>query len=633
MAEFAVRLIAAGVLILLSGWLKQPSFEAALAISLASAFNAAIGYRVENDGHRKPSHAVTLGAIDAILVGCLLASIHLSDSLGFLVLVPVMWSAKRDETGIWIIATAGVLALLLGSALFGGGTLVLLYAQALGVLAATAFETKRSKPTVAPLAFMPLRADVDPQAYLLLRENFRKLKDHCGEVEARSKADHIATQLQECRYPAGERFYARLAEKLQELTGAQSLALYTLSQFEDTLAVRATCGELSAEVETSSFTIEPARVMRQITDNVELTLRSMLSESDRSKVGAVLLQTGTRVVGMVNLFHSDWDQLYEAKRVCEGIAVSLASLIAEEARRAAADKRLKELELLYETAVISFGAANRHELAERIIRRLPQLVRADFIAAYFFVEGGVSLATCAGREVSILDGLSFAGGQGLRGWAQVGFPEVAVFRIDQDQRCNAEILARRRVGSFILIPFNCGAQPFGYLLAASRNSGGLDLPDLLTLRAVAAEFCQAVARMEMPQSGSHGLVSPTSFQALVSAPQDGCLVYLEMLKRAQILETCDGPAIDEAVRAFSFRLHGKLPPGGAACQRRQGEFVVLLPKASEEFARSWANDLAATASLIGVRTAGGRKTMPLAFKAKVATLAPEAQGHHLEMAR
>ncbi len=207
-----------------------------------------------------------------------------------------------------------------------------------------------------------------------------------------------------------------------------------------------------------------------------------------------------------------------------------------------------------------------------------------------------------------------------------GAPELAVFQPRDDQRCRADEFLRRRIGSIILIPLQFAEQPFGFITAVSRVSNRLDSADLSALRAVGAECSQAVCRIEHPTQITGGLVTPAAFQKVLGRARVGCIVYFELLKKQQFIENCESRAIEDGLREFSYRLRGKLTAGGAACQKGVGGFIVFLPNESTSFVSSWANDVAATASMIGVRTAGGKTTIPLAFRARVANLAPQSNG-------
>jgi hypothetical protein len=216
--------------------------------------------------------------------------------------------------------------------------------------------------------------------------------------------------------------------------------------------------------------------------------------------------------------------------------------------------------------------------------------------------------------------MSFSTGGGFEGWLNAGAPEVAVFHPADDQRCETELLLRKRIGGFFIMPLQFEEKPFGFMVAASRASGALEAGDLAALRAISCEFAQAVCRIELPNNVASGLVTPTAFQGLAGGTRPGCIIYFELLKQQQLKETCEPQAVREGLRAFSLRLRGKLTAGGAATQKSGGDFVAFLPNASADFATSWANDVAATASMIGVATATGKKSIPLAVRARVAEL-------------
>jgi GGDEF domain-containing protein len=117
-----------------------------------------------------------------------------------------------------------------------------------------------------------------------------------------------------------------------------------------------------------------------------------------------------------------------------------------------------------------------------------------------------------------------------------------------------------------------------------------------------------------------GMMTPKEFQRHVEGTPGGFLVYLEPLQPDELTRAFGRPAFATALRKYGARLNATLPAGGAVCRRSQGDYVVLLPPMSDDNARSWANDAAATASLIGVTTAEGSANVPLAVRAKVAAL-------------
>jgi hypothetical protein len=626
MLEFTIRLIGAGLIFLLSAWFGIPSAGVGWEISIAIAIYAGIGYWLETRGRKNSGICGILAVCDSGAIVFSGASIHAIDPCALLSLLPVLYAFKKHRANLWATVPC-VAGLLFSSAVLflGPDVSANVYVEALAALLLPLIL--RLPPADAPQPprpqMLPRISEIDSEAFLMLRENFRKVKDRCKELEEGGKREHILAQLHSTRLASNHEFHGKLSDTIRKLCGAQSAAVYTLSQFGNTMVVRGTSGPVQSAVETASYTVNLGQATRQIIDQVELTTRAMLVDEERAKVATVLLTHESRMVGMVNLFHNDWDELYEAKRMVEDCAQTIAWIIVETQRKADHDKRLKELELLYETAVVSTGAGDRQELVARVSHRLAGIVKAEFIGAYLVEDDEPVLVGNHGHEMDFLDCMSFSAGNGFEGWLAAGAPELAVFQSQDDQRCHVDMLLRKRIGSFILVPLQFEESPFGFLVAVSKVSNGLDSSDLAALRAVSAECAQAVCRLEQP-SANGGLVTPSSFQRTVANAKSGCLVHLELLKRQQLIENCDSRAIEEGLRQFSYRLRGKLTAGGAACQRGLGGFVIYLPNSATSFVSNWANEVAATASMIGVPTSGKKTTIPLAFRARVANLVPQS---------
>ncbi|HEY3782151.1 MAG TPA: hypothetical protein VGL56_13790 [Fimbriimonadaceae bacterium] len=628
MLELSIRLLFAGFVFMLSAWVGAPDLSIAWKLSLFVGAYAGIGHLIETRRGRIRAVTATYAICDAATILFVGAGLHQTQGLALCAVLPAIYANRTHRLSLWATLPAvAILTLAAGAVASGGTPPIGIYFIALAMVGA-AYLLKEgvntgTQPIPEPIIIhVPKHAaaEIDADAFLLLRENFRKVKERYVELEKDSKKDHALAELFSCKVPSSVNFHTRIAEKIAQLCGADSVAIYTLAQFGNRMVVRGTAGANHPIVEDSSYAVDLSQATRQITDKVELSTRAMLTEGDRAKVATVLLMTDSKVVGMLNLFHTEWNTLLEAKRLAEDLATSIAWIITDQQKRTTFDRRLHEMEVLYETAAISTGSTNRHDLADRVTRRLAGVVSADFVGTYLLEDGVPKLVSHCGVEVPCLDCMSFATGSGFEGWLNAGAPEVAVFHPGDDQRCETDVLLRRRIGGFFIMPLQFQEMPFGFMVAASRASGALEASDLAALRAISCEFAQAVCRIELPNDVASGLVTPTAFQGLAGGARPGCLIFFELLKRQQFKEVCEPNAVREGLRAFSLRLRGKLTAGGAATQKAGGDFVAFLPNASAEFAASWANDVAATASMIGVATTSGKKTIPLAFRARVADL-------------
>jgi len=206
---------------------------------------------------------------------------------------------------------------------------------------------------------------------------------------------------------------------------------------------------------------------------------------------------------------------------------------------------------------------------------------------------------------------------GLQGWVEGGCPEVNIFDTGDDSRVDRTLSLRKRVGSLIMIPIQYAERAIGFLCAATHHSGGIDIPEMETLRVITSEMSQAVGRLEAPVRGPSGLLTPREFQEAIGSDDYGCYIFLEPIKRDALLEEFGAPSLDMALQQYGRRIRQKLPRGGLMCRRAEGDFVVFLRNTTETYSRQWANEAVASASLVGVTTPDGRHKIPLALRAKV----------------
>ena len=151
------------------------------------------------------------------------------------------------------------------------------------------------------------------------------------------------------------------------------------------------------------------------------------------------------------------------------------------------------------------------------------------------------------------------------------------------------------------------------------------------LRLVAAEMYQALQRLDGETKNAAGLMLPGEFHSKISNAKKGCLILLEPIRKDDLIARHGAPAFELALRQFALRLKGKLPRGGAICRRAEGDYIVYL-SGSEKSARSWANEAAATASLIGIPVDENGKRVPLAIRAKVAKVSVKERDGALSQA-
>lgn len=586
MLEFAVRILAAGLLILCSGWVGQPDFSDACKVSVFIACYAALAQLLIHKGRRDGWIDWGLAVADASAVAFLVILVRAPLPTALLAFLPLAIGYRLHK-------------------------------------ALSPTTNRGEDPILHPIPLPAPPSTIDAESYLALRENFRKLKDHHQHLEATSRRDHLAAQLLACKLPAGGRFYSRLAEQLQLLSGAKSLALYVFSPSNDLMSIRAVSGERMENLDDRVFPINSAHTARQISQNVDLTLRSLVADSNRSRTASIVLQHQQRIVGMMSIFASDFDELDRARRAADELADIAAGLIWAERKREETERRLRELELLYSISSLCSASRSTEDAMRRVIPELKALYDCDYVAAYLLDKEDDAPSAAEGREMLFFDAMRFGSGHGLDGWITAGTPEIAVFHPDEDPRCDATELLRRRVGSFIVMPLAQSSILLGYIVVGSRTSGGLGPSVLQSLRSVATELEKSLGR---GVSASRGLLSPSEFQSIASAQKAGAIVILELLSKQGLLDTCGRYGLERGLTRFARAIHAHLPSGGALCRTRNGDFIVLLPNVVRQAAVKWANEIAAGASMIGVPASKDGRATPLAVQAKVADLSPQTDG-------
>lgn len=626
MVELAIRILIAGAAVVVSGLAGPNALDAGWKTALVFAAYSFLVQRLEARGLRNSGMAGFVAAADAICVAIVLGAAGRLEQFGFLVLAPCAYAAAAFGSLPTAMAPIAAASLVASYAFFtrNPNPGPAFYGQLAGVLALGLLLNHRriivtvDRPVVVE---EPTKEDApEPDAFMELRESFRKLRDAYRSLEGRSRRDRLAVEMFEVRHGEDGRFFDRLAVRLRELTGSDSLILYTLAQVSDSMVVRAYAGEPPAAIRDFSITVELASAPALIRESTEEALAALTSEEDRAHLANVLLRHSGRIVGLLCLVMDDPARLDKVRQSAEELTVFASASIAEETEIRASRVRTRRAELLYDVASVTSGAETPNSLAARVVRELREVVEADHLAVSWLDGEETVLAAASGEPMRFLDCISFSKGPGLAGWLKVGAPELAMFDTAEDIRCTPKEAIKRRVRSFIALPIQFGESAYGILTAASHAAGGLDATDLESLRLVTGELCQALARITEGEARPSGFATPGEFQSAVVKTSEGWLVHLEALRRQQMVENFGKAVFDQALRGFARRVRSRLPVGGLLTQREDGDLVALLPAFEEESARSWANEAAATASFIGVPIGDSDKRVPLAFRAKVAPL-------------
>lgn len=626
MVELAVRLLTAGGLVFIAGMAGWENFGAVWKTAAFVCGYAALGYTLKLTKRHNPGVAGILACFDAAAIAALLASTGSVDTFGFLVLAPVAFAAARY--GSLPSAMAPIAAFeLLGAEQWTNHGLPpssSSMGHALGVLVVGLLLNHRrivvtvAKP-VLPETVEPLKEE-EPEAYMELRESFRKLKDMYAALERKSRRDRYAADLRAAASGEGERFFKRLAIQLKKLSGADAVALYTLSEQGQSVVIRAFDGRIADSVQAAALTVRIGEASGVIRNDTENAIRALIDPEDRPYLRNIVLTHRGRVVGLIAAQAESGERLDSAAEVLEDLATLTSELIQEENRKQTFESRVHRAEVLYAIASVEAGAVSRHSLADRVVRELAAMLDVEHISLSWIVDGELLHASTQGPRLEPLTAMSFAEGPGVDGWLAVGAPEIVAYDVSEDARCRRAEMSRQRIQSFALTPVGIWPNTEAVLVAASPRSGAVDSRTAESLRMVGAELSQALQRLANQVAAPAGLMPPGEFYARLSAESRGCFVVLEPLRKEEMTARHGRPAFDLALRQLAHRLRARLPEGAALTRRNEDDYLVYLPDYSDSDARSWANEAAATASLIGIPVDDQGKRIPLAIRARVARL-------------
>lgn len=627
MFELTVRLIGAGLVTFAAGMLDSSVFDIAWKASLFFGLYSVIGYQLELRNIKNSGIAGFIAVADAIVIALLLASINRIDDFGFLTLAPCAYAAARYGSMPTAMAPLAATGLISASMVMQGKppTPLLLIQAGSVLLVGLLMNHRRIIVTVnGNTAHEKVEYEDEKPAetedVIELRENYRQMMDKVRELELSGRRDRVCCQLYETKLAKDDTYYKRFARKIKELCKVESVSLYTLSQFADTMIVRSSIGDMSPNVQDAALPIDTRMSQAQLHDRVQTALTALIGYEKKSTIANVLLSLHGRVTGMIVLHDGSPIRLAAGREVAENMSGFVASMLYDESKRADQERRLKETELLYEIATICTGADTANNLAARIVREVSTIIDTDHLSVHW-IDGDYSImASHIGATYQPLDAVSFANGPGVDGWLSIGAPELDMIDITKDARCNNEMSLKMRIGSLCLVPIQYSDKPFGFICATTCRTAGIDVPEIETLRVVAAEMGQALARLRSPKESQEGLMTPREFQQYVQSHGAGCIVALETLRKKQLAESFGRPAVEHAQRQLALRIRSKLPVGGCICRRSQGDYAVFLPGCDEPFARSWSNEIAALASMIGLRTPDGKSRIPLAVRGKAAKI-------------
>lgn len=620
MVEVIIRVVLALAPAGVAAFHKHPDWSttgqyAALALVWTVMVNV-----VERRELREGTVATAIAAIDAALLAFGLAVCGHAGDMGAFALIPLVWSVRRFSVNPLHVAPVAALALLASPFALGAKGFSWPVAAQAGAVLFLGLLVGRPRQLIVrhevPVEVEPAEPTEDLTPVVdELKESYRSLREHARDIERRSRRDRTAMHLFES-VAAGEGAFPSLVKSLAEVAGAEGTVLFATAEAGRKLVMAASHGTVPEVVPATRFDLPANASENQVKNQIERKLDAWEAADDR-QVTAVLLRHQSRIVGLVGLIDPNVETLTTGRDRIEEVADVVAALCVQSREREDHRRRLAEAETLYSVAAVTLGAESRASMVARVVREIGAALHLDHFGV-FALEGNESLNLATdGFSLDVMPEMSYAYGAGVQGWLKTGAPEVVLSDALDDERLTKTFAIKKRLGSVAILPVQFGELPYGFVSAATTRVGGIDTPALETLRVVVAEMAQALARLENPLRDPEGLMTPREFRDLCSSTP-GSIVYLEVLKKDEIAQNYGRPALDLATRKFATRARARLPQGSGLTRRDEGDYVALLAGMDEESARSWANDLVATAAMVPVTTPDGRLRLPLAIRSKVA---------------
>jgi GGDEF domain-containing protein len=563
--------------------------------------------------------AAVCALIDGVALALLLAATGNLENFALSILLPALAAARRYRADVAFTVPIVVGASLAAQLLFASGNWSAPFlAQCALVLGMGLLIPRPVADGEEHRLSLPQTPVLPVPDQLEIRERFRRLKSYARELESRVGRDRWVTVLYEAKDNGSGRLTPRLAKTLRDHSGAAAVSIHLVD--ESRLVMAAGAGRLEETVRRMAFNLTAGLSDQMIEDRIHASLSALADEHQRQHSASVFLRHRGDLIGMVNVYHSDPEQLASARARVELAKPVLVALITDERRCQGLRRRLAETETLYGVATLVAGSETIENVLRRVVRNLSPEWDIDGMGVYRLVDGAYEPIEAAGSPLLLFDCMSFATGPGVGGWSKLGRPELYIPDTDDDQRVDSRTALKLRIGSFAALPIH---DEF-FLAVSCHSTFGISREAMASLRMIAAELESAIYRLEGNRTAS-GLSHPTEFFQLVAEASEGWLCYLEPLRRDELIDRVGRPAYDRALRQLSIKLRMVLPPGGIICRRDEGDFVAFLPGADAETAQSYLNEASATAAMLALRTPDGKQRIPLALRGRRAEVAKREQ--------
>ncbi|MCG9894038.1 MAG: GAF domain-containing protein, partial [Fimbriimonadaceae bacterium] len=566
MIEFALRLIVAigltGAALTGRGLAWSEAWQASALLAAGSL----MVFLLERRGLRTAAVSGFVAVADSAWIGFVLASAGRAEGWLWLAAAPVMAAVSRQAApAVWTAPiSAGALTAavnLAGGSLPGpAGWVQIAAVAASGWLAAPGRVVHRLD-SEAQEPEEPVHVDPEFAAeYFELRDSFRSLKDHASGLERRARRDRTRLTLLGALTENGGEPAQELARRLQSVADCAGLLLFSVNETRGRLVVRSFSGEVPGALTCEGFAIPSRDQERMVRHRIDKLLTTIRQEGRGPATASCILKSRGRILGLACLFDSTNERVLAAAERLDDAGTEAGAVLQMILEQEAQARRLQETELLYAVAGASAGAQTARDLCARVHREICEMLDLDSAAIALFQAGEPVKTAGDASSLELVEEMSFASGPGAAGWASTGGMEVWMPDARQDARLDSKIAVQRRTGSAAILPIRSGETVDGLLVVEGRRIGAVDESAMDSLRLVAGELAQALVRIDRTEA-AEGLATPQEFFAALQATTQGCLVYLEVLHRDELIERHGRALVGAAISRMARRLRARLPKG------------------------------------------------------------------------
>jgi hypothetical protein len=615
MVELSVRLVLSGVLVFMAGATGVPSFATAVQLAIFQAIVGFLTSRISKRDLRTPAVAALIAATDAITIAFALASggSTVLETYAMASLAPIIYAAARHRANPFLMAPISAAGIVIAEMANHSWKLpnTNLLGLALTFLVIGCLVKPLGKVQGVPeseleshfyddddfLETDPKRIEAETQL-LELRETYRTLRDEYRNLDRKSKKYKVAGM---------------------EACGADGILLYITSQSGEHFVVRGAAGNVNEMQVTEAMQVQSNQSIAIIRDRAD----QFSNQLDPSRPSSnIVLQSDGKVIGLLTVVGKGRDNLFESLEALEPCADFIANVVLHEQHTESVERRLNETEVLYAVVANADGANSKVEISSRVARDFQNILQLEHIGINLIENDQAQMLASEGRELRILDAMSFRNGNGVSGWLSQGGNEISLIDARAGDTLSSELVIKERIGSIAIIPIGARGNPIGFISAASGRVAGIDTTDIETLRAAAVELGRLFEKPEPVASSEDGILSPRKFVEAV-ATAEGVMVSLIPLQMKEMESRFGKPAMRHALRAMTLRIRPYVPAGAYICRHPDGMFLVYLPGFDRDRATAWANEVIQLNPGAGIRTPDGSARIPLQLRVKVAALSPQ----------